>query len=224
MVLHYVQLLSQQVDPVSHVLESVVGVVVVLGLLNELFNVVKGTLVELSGLLHEPFSRHLVPLSDNCWKESFDLLDISLWSGSNLASCTLGIKLNQSNVSCVWQLGSEQIVVVVEQRDSVVEIVYWVLQSLVDQYLKINLGITPVYFENGLEPPLESLHLLEGTLEDGSHHFFVSDMKRMLGDPCIRIQCQFLGLFPGISDDWIPLFKCIGVWQKVVMLAPPFEL
>ena len=114
MVLHYVQLLSQQVDPVSHVLESVISVVVVLGLLNKLFNVVKVTLVEVSGLLHEPFSRYLISLSDNCWKESFDLLDVSFWSRSNLASCTLGIKLNQSNVSCVRQLRSEQIVVVVE--------------------------------------------------------------------------------------------------------------
>lgn len=208
-----VELLSEQVDSVSHILEPVVSVVVALRLLNELFDVIERALVQVPRLLHEPFSGNLVPLSDDSWYECLNLFDVRFWSWSDLAAGALGVKLDQSDIGRVWQLRGEEVIVVIEQLESVVKILDRVLQSLIDQYLEIDLSVSPVYFENRLEPPLEALHFVESTFEDVCYDFFVSNMKWMLSDPSIWIKSQFLWLLPRIANDGVPLLECVGIWE-----------
>ena len=73
--------------------------------------------------------------------------------------------------------------IVIEQLYSVPDRLYRVLQSIMDQNVKVNLLIAPEDLQELLEPGEEGHHLVESTLNDVLDHGLLLSVVKIFTDP-----------------------------------------
>ena len=73
--------------------------------------------------------------------------------------------------------------IVIEQLYSVPDRLYRVLQSIMDQNVKVNLLVAPEDLQELLEPREEGHHLVESTLNDVLDHGLLLSVEKIFTDP-----------------------------------------
>ena len=114
--------------------------------------------------------------------------------------------------------------VVAEKLNGIGERFSWVLKSFIDQERKVCLLVSPVNFKQRLEPGKELLHLIECTFNDVTDNVFMIHVELILLNPREGVEMFLIMLFPGITNDIIPLFESISIWLQISMFAPSLEV
>jgi len=115
-------------------------------------------------------------------------------------------------------------VVVLEESYSVSKGLSWVLQSLIDKKGKVSLLVSPVDFKKRLEASQKLFHFVKSAVDNVTHYILVVNIQLVFLDPRERIEMLFIMLLPFFTNNIIPLFKSISIWQQISMLAPSLEV
>jgi hypothetical protein len=84
------------------------------------------------------------------------------------------------------------LLVELEQLHHVRQALYRVLEMLVHQHLNVELLVTPIDFQDGLEAGQEVVGLFVGAVNDGVDSGIFGLVEFLVADPGDRVQCERL--------------------------------
>lgn len=174
--------LTEEVNTVTDVLEVLINICKMSILLNEFFNI-SDWLWKIGDGLSEPFLGLISALTDNFGYECLNLSYVVLWSRKKGGSGTLAVYLEKTDISHWRQVRAEEGMVEVEQLYSVCNGLDWVLQSLVDQDVEVDLLVSPIDLKQLMEPCEEGHHLVKGTFNDILYHSLLLSVIKVFANP-----------------------------------------